>query len=66
MFRTGERYRLGFAVRAGLPERDDWTGLVVVIDRAWAEGLWRCQRGGEFIIVSEERLRGSARLSEAG
>lgn len=62
-FRSGERYRLGYGQRGGLPERDDWTGTVVELDVPWDEGLWRCRRGGELIIVSEERLRAAARLA---
>lgn len=64
-FRAGERYRLGFVVRPSGPERDDWTGLVVELEAPWLEpGYWRCWRSvTSFIVVSEERLRGSARLA---
>lgn len=61
-FRPGERYRLGYGQSGGSIGRDDWTGTVVELDVPWDEGLWRCRRGREFIIVSEERLRGAAKL----
>lgn len=62
-FRAGERYRLGFVVRPSGPARDDWTGLEVELAAPWGDGLWRCKvSDSQFIIVSAERLRGSARL----
>lgn len=65
-FRVGERYRLGLVQSKGELVRDDWTGLVVRIEQHWGGELWRCHREAEsdWVIVSVERLRASARLGD--
>lgn len=63
-FLAGECYRLGLVRRGDDYERDAWTGLAVVLEERTGEGLWRCRWGsGESLVLSEERLRGSALLA---
>lgn len=69
-FRVGERYRLGFVQQKGEYVRDDWTGVEVELlgrqTGTFEGGLWRAKRSGaETLVVSEERLRASARLGES-
>ncbi len=64
-FCSGELYRLGYVVRAGCPERDDWTGWCVKLVEKAADDQWRCLRSdGVVMVVSEERLRASAWLPD--
>jgi hypothetical protein len=71
-FRVGERYRIGLARKGAEFVRDDWTGQVVVLEAPWFDDQWQCRLEGvelprgwdSGVILSEERLRASARLQQ--